>query len=441
MKIQNPRPQEVTSGQQSRPPETTPGCPYRLGAQANLFAGPMAEAPLAFYARLREEEPITYSPTMKMWILSRYDDICEVLRDPARFSSSQLGTFGASLSDEARAILQTHGVPMGANPLAGPNLLALDPPAHTRLRRLLNRGFTPARVAAQGEHIRRFTHELIDAFLPDGHAELVTQFANHLPLRVILNLVGVPPEDMSRIKHWSDDWFGLLFDHVPAEAQPAMARSTVEYQQYCARLIERRRLEPRDDLLSDIINAEPDGEALTQAELITAIQGSLLAAGHETTTGMLANTWLRLLSEPGLWRRLQEEPALLPRAIDECLRHDGLTTALYRTTTCEVDFHGVRIPQGATLMLLNSSANHDERHFPDPERFDLQRERQNHLTFGRFTHFCLGASLARLEILLATEALLQRVPDLRLVPGQRFEYVRNTMNVGVKSVHVEWKSP
>lgn len=401
----------------------------------------MVEDPHGFLARLRQEEPISFSPVLNAWLVSRYDDVCEVWRDPIRFSSSPMLQTGTQLTAEARAILADEGFPMGDNPLCGPSVLASDPPAHTRLRRLLNRGFTPARVAAVEPHIRQFARELLDGFAADGRAELVSQLATQLPLRVILHLVGAPREDMPRIKRWCEDWFTLLFTHVPPEAQPPLARSVAEYQRYCLELVEARWQAPQDDLVSDLVAAEPGGEVLTMPELIMAIQGSLLASGHETTTSMLSNTLGLLLREPGLWERLQREPALLPRAIEECIRYEGIMVSTFRMTTREVTLGGVTLPQGALVALLHMSANRDAAHFPEPDRFDIHREKQHSLTFGRYAHFCPGAQLARREIQIAIEQLLERMPTLRLAPHHRFEFAQDMAFRKLKSLHVEWRTP
>jgi cytochrome P450 len=411
------------------------GCPHQgLGAQINLFEKTFFQDPHPILARLRREEPIAYNPMVNGYFVTRYKDINEVLKDPVTFSSTGIVRMGTVLTPEAIAIL-SKGFPLGDN------VLITDPPVHTRLRRLLNRGFTPARIAAQEPRLRALTNNLIDAFIKDGRADLVGQFADILTVTAILTMVGVPAEDMPQIKRWSDDWFELLFNRVPPEAQPPLAESVVAYHHYCFDLIEQRRKEPREDLTSYLVAAEPDGEALTIPELIATIGGSLLAAGHETTTGMLASTVWRLLSEPGLWGEIQRDPALLDKAMEECLRYECIVMSMMRTTTRDVDLGGVHLPKGTDIFLFYLSANRDEDQFPEANRFNIHREEQAHLGFGRFTHFCLGAPLARLEIKTALKLLLERLPELRLVPDQALEYRHNATLRGLKSLLVEWKAP
>jgi cytochrome P450 len=425
---------EVSPG--AGPPANAPqGCPHHgLGAQINLFEKAFFQDPHPILARLRREEPIAFNPMVNGYFVTRYNDIHEVLKDPVTFSSTGIVRMGTVLTPEALAIL-SKGFPQGDN------LLITDPPVHTRLRRLLNRGFTPPRVAAQEPQVRAIANNLIDAFIKDGRADLVGQFADILPVLVILTMVGVPAEDMAQIKRWSDDWFELLFHRVPPEAQPPLAESVVAYHRYCYKLIEERRKAPREDLTSYLASAEPDGEALSIPELIAAIGGSLLAAGHETTTGMIASTVWRLLSEPGLWEEIQREPALLNKAIEECLRYECIVISMMRTTTRDVDLGGVHMPKGTDLFLFYLSANRDEDQFPEADRFNIHRAEQPHLGFGRFTHFCLGSTLARLEIEIALKLLLERLPDLRLVPDQTLEYRHNATLRGLKSLLVEWRAP
>jgi cytochrome P450 len=353
------------------------------------------------------------------------------LKDPARFSSEIMGVYNTELTPEALAILG-EGYPMGRH------LLAVDPPFHTTLRRLMNRGFTPSRIALQEPRIRALTHELVDAFIGDGRADIVEQLAYPLPVMVILGMVGVPREDMDRIKQWCSDLFALFFSHVPPEAQPAMARSVVEYQRYTVDLIEARRKEPREDLASYLVAAEPGGEALELPDLILSIGGSLVAAGHETTTSLISSSIRFLLSHPQYWEALKKDRSLLPKVLEEIMRYDSISHGMMRLATEDVVLGGVSIPKGARLLLLYMSGNRDEAQFPEADRFDPHRDKQNHLTFGRGIHYCLGAPLGRLEAQIALEVLLERIPEMRLVPDQDFEPTQSFVLRGMKHLRVEW---
>ena len=383
-------------------------CPH-LGREYNHFAGPHLQNPHPFFERLRQEAPVTFNPMLGMWLISRYDDITAVLNNASSFSSSSAVASKDKLTPEAQAIL-------GPGPIIHDSPLNMDPPAHTRLKRLLQRGFTPAKIARLEPRIRQFTNTLIDGFIQEGRVNLVERFASPLPVQVILSMVGVPQEDMERVRGWSAALFGLIFAQIPPEAQPALARGVVEYRDYCTQLIEQRRRQPQEDLTSDLIAAEPDGEALTMPELLSLIGGSLLAAGHETTTAQLALCVKSLLEQPERWRRLREDRSLISKAAEECMRLEGVAPGMTRTALQDVVVGGVLLPKGSRLLLLYGSANHDAAHFQDPERFDLEREGPQHLTFGRGIHFCLGAQLARLEARLGLEALVTRFS--RLSPGE-----------------------
>lgn len=415
----------------AKKPISADQCPH-LGREYNHFAGPHLQDPYPFFERLRKEAPVTFNPMLGLWLISRYDDINAVLNNPASFSSASAIASAEKLTPEAQAIL-------GPGPILHDSPLNMDPPAHTRLKRLLQKGFLPAKVAREEVRIRKLANALIDGFIHEGRGDLVERFAYPLPVQVILTMVGVPQEDTAQVKQWTSDLFGLVFAQIPPEAQPAMARGVVEYRKYCTQLIEQRRRQPQEDLTSDLVHAEVDGEALTMQELIAVIGGSLLAAGHETTTAQIALNVKNLLLQPERWQMLRENRALIPKAIEECMRLEGSAPGLVRTAVQDVEVGGVLLPKGSRLLLLYTSANHDEAHFDAPERFDLQRENMQHLGFGRGIHFCLGAPLARMELRIALELLLERLPNLRLVPGQDYGYHQELLILrAINHLQVEW---
>lgn len=406
-------------------------CPH-LGKEYNHFAGPHLEDPYPFFARLQKEAPVTFNPMLGMWLITRYDDIVEVLSRPASYTSAVLIATGENLSPEARAIL-------GPGPILRDSPLNTDPPVHTRLKRLLQYGFQPARIARLEPRIREITNALIDGFIKDGRVDLVDRFAYPLPVQVILSMMGVPPEDMEQVKRWSSDLFALIFAQVPPEAQPALAHSVVAYRAYCTRLIEQRRQEPQEDLTSYLVHAEPGGEPLTTEELVPLLGGSLLAAGHETTTAQLTMTVKNLLEEPERWRQLLEDRTLIPKAVEECLRLESAASGLARTALEDVVVGGVLLPKGSRLLLLYNAANRDEAQFPEPDSYSLERKSLQHLAFGRGIHFCLGAQLARLELRIALEQLIERIPQMRLVPGQTYEFHQEIVLLrSISHLQVEW---
>lgn len=406
-------------------------CPH-LGDEYNPFKGPHLQAPYPFFAQLRKEEPVTFSPMLGMWLISRLEDIHEVLTHSASYSSASMLTSASQLTPEARAIL-------GPGPILHDSPLNTDPPAHTRLRRLLQRGFLPARIARQEASTRQLANALIDTFIHKGRVDLVEAFTYPFPMHVILNMVGVPHEDMNRVKRWCDDLFGLIFSQTPPEAQPSMARGVVEYRAYCADLIEKRRREPREDLTSYLVHTETGSDSLNTEELVSLLGGSLIGAGHEATTAQLGLILLNLLRKPERWQALCENPALIPRAVEECIRLEAASHGMVRTAVEDVRIGGVMLPKGSRLLLLYSSANHDEAQHPDPERYTLDRTNLHHLGFGHGVHYCLGSHLARLELCVAVELFTQRMPGMRLVPEQDVGYHQELLILrNISRLEVEW---
>lgn len=407
-----------------------PRCPH-LGAQYNPFAGPHVDNPHPFFEKLRKEEPVSFNPMLNMWLVSRNDDILQVLKDTARFSNRDMLFSGTTLTDEAKAILG-QGFPLAHV------LLGMDPPDHTRLRRLMNRGFTAQRIAGMAPFIEKLAREMVGRFAQDGHADLVEQLAYPLPAHVILGVMGVPQEDVWKIKRWSADWQQLTFEHVPPEKQPELARGVIEFQKYCVQLIEERRKEPREDLTSYLVEVEADGEALTVHELVMAIGASFLSAGHESTTAMMANTW-KLALEHGMWKRLRDNRELVPKFIEEGCRYDSVQHAMIRTALEDVELGGVQLPAGSRLLMLYAAGSRDESLCPHSNKLDVDREKPpQHLTYGRGTHFCLGAPLARLQAQITTNILLDALEDPRMVVGQDHGTWQSIVLRQMRHLKVEW---
>jgi cytochrome P450 len=406
-------------------------CPH-LGAEYSPLSGPHLENPFPFFARLRKEAPVTFNPMFNAWLISRYEDINEVLRNPGSYSSVGIIATTADLTPEAAAIL-------GPGPIIEDSPLNTDPPAHTRLRRLLQPAFTPARVNRQEPLIRQIADELIDGFIQDGKVDLFQHFTYTFPMRVILAMLGIPKEDTPQVKVWVTHLFGLLFGKIPPELQPVFARSVVEYRAYCKALIEDRQRNPREDLTSYFVHAEPSGDAFTMAEVVSLVSGSIIAAAHETTTAQLSIIIKQLLEVPERWALLRENPALIPKAVEEGSRRESVSHYMIRTAIEDVVVGGVLLPRGSRLMLLYSSANHDETQVTDPERFDLNRQNAPNLTWGKGLHYCLGVQLAKLEMRVALEQLLSRIPELRLVPNQDVGYQQDLPLLrSIRRLHVEW---
>jgi cytochrome P450 len=387
----------------------------------------------SFYTQARREEPIFFSPLLNMWVVRRYDDVKAILNDHLRFSSENALEQATNYTPETLEILRD------AVPFSAVLLVNADPPRHTRGRACITKAFSARRVASLEPRIRQFADRLIDQFIADRQADLVTQFAYPHPMLTILSLIGVPEEDIEQVKAWCEDELALLFGLAPPERQAACARSFVAYQRYVADLIEQRRIAPQDDLTSDLLKAIDEGTAeLSRDELIQMVAG-LVAAGYETTANLLGGAAYHLLREPRHWQAICADPSRIPAVVEELLRFDSPSLGMFRFVTEEAEIGGVRLPQGARVHILFGSANHDEAYFANPEEFDPQRANvARHIAFGYGIHFCSGAALVRLEARVALEQLSTRLPSLRLAAGREAIYEPMLLARGLKHLAVEW---
>ena len=369
--------------------------------------------PYDYYRRVRDEAPVHQTP-LGFWLVSRYDDVMSVLRDSDRFSSNFTTAFAAGAPPTPELIeIMAEGFPP-AN-----TLLTNDPPSHTQFRGLVNKAFSPRRVAQLETEIRAVANDLIDGFIGDGRVELVTQFAVGLPLTIIADALGVDRADMARFKQWSDHAVAPLSGLLTEQQMLECARSRVEMQQYMAERIEERRVDPRDDLLSDLVGArfdagERSGEALTVAELLNVIE-QILVAGNETTTKLFASGILALIENPDQMSKVRSNPELIANLVEEALRIESPVQMLPRIAKVDIEIGGVIIPAGSMLMAMYGCANRDEAKYPSAEMFDIERvNARSHLAFGQGAHFCVGAALARSEARIGFELLLHRLHDLAL---------------------------
>jgi len=399
------------------------------------FDHDFAQNPYAFYAIACRDAPVCYNPLYNVWLVMGHDEVVTVVRDPILFSSADTLTYPFQLPEQVEAIMKEGFHPMPAG------LFNNDPPGHTRARALAMTAFTPARVTSMEQPIRALAHSLVDAFVKDGHADLMSQFAYPLPMTVIADLIGLPRKDMAQVKAWHDDWLALYAPDVPLEKQLSCARSLVSYQHYYAALIEDRRVNPRDDLTTALVQSRLEGtKSFTTAEMVSQLI-LLLSAGHETTTNLIGTMLRLLLENPEQWRALGENPSLATAAIDESLRFEAPVQMEARTATAPAELGGVMIPKGARLHVYYGSANRDSAAFEDPDRFDIHRSKpQRHLAFGHGIHFCIGAVLARLEARIALEVLRERLPNLRLAPGFAVEYAPSLFFRQPNRIEIVWDS-
>ncbi|MFL5659737.1 MAG: cytochrome P450, partial [Ktedonobacteraceae bacterium] len=389
--------------------------------------------PYAFYAQARKTEPVFFSAFLNAWVVTRYSDVITVLKDHQRFAIAIDQTGAEKLTPQVLGLL-------GASPpMRAPKLVSLDPPEHTRLRGNLTRALSAQRIASLEPSIRAIANRLIDQMVPQGQGDFLEQFASPYPIQVIGSLLNVPQADMGQIQRWSQDMMTLLYAAPPAQEQLPYAQHAVALLDYIYAMAEQRRTDPQEDLISDLLRAAEAGEAPLSPLEVASLLHILLLAGFETTVKFLGNCVSHLLSRREHWQALVANPGSIPQVVEEALRFDSPVLTTLRLAREEVVIGGKTIQEGARVQVVLASANHDEAKFSDPETFHPAQEQQNrHLTFGYGVHFCIGSPLARLEGRVALEQLSQRLPSLRLVPGQDVHYMPNLVLHGLSQLLVEW---
>jgi cytochrome P450 len=408
-----------------------PTCP--IAREYNPLAAEQVQNPFEMYARARKECPVFFSPMYQMWFVTRHEDVCEVLRDTETFSSvGIISVHSQRTPPEVARVLESEGLPQV------PAMTDNDPPGHDRVRTMVGNAFNQKIVAAMESHIRGIADEMFGQYKQEGRFEVLEKFAFPFPLVVIGDILGVERQHLPNLKQWCDDWVALLSSSMELEQQLEAAHGFCAFQRFFHDLIEEKRLHPRQDLISHMINARLEGaEPLTTLEMVNTCM-SATWAGHQTATSMIVSMLFHLLVEPGRWASLRADRSLVPRAVEETLRLDSPLLGMLRFTRRPARLGGAEIPIGQPVQVLFASANHDETVFPTPERFDLHRQGAPHLGFGRGVHYCLGSQLARLEGKVAVEVLMDRAPNLRLVPGQKLEYLPNFIYRTLKGLELEW---
>lgn len=360
---------------------------------------------------LREQDPVHWSDSIGGWIATRYSDILVTFRSFDQYSNEgRLARAVEHLSPESRCRLaqfQEHYRTRG--------LLHSDPPDHTRLRALVTKAFSPRIVEALRPRIQQLADRIIDQALQQGGMEVISELAVALPIRVLADLFGAPPEDCWRFKQWADILLSFQGVNKPAEAILQRAQTgLLEIRAYLKELIDACRKQPGDNLLSQLVRAEADGDKLSESELLNTCI-TLLVAGHETSTSLIGNGLYLLLSHPDAWSELTGDPALLPAAIEEILRYESPVARQPRLMKSDVELGGKKIKAGQMVFQMLNSANRDAEQFENPDAFDIHRRNNRHLAFGSGIHFCVGAVLARAEGQVVLGTLLRRAPTMQLV--------------------------
>lgn len=405
--------------------------------------------PYPIFADLRSGGGVAWVESLGAWMITRYDDVRAILRDTERFSSLfptgpaaggealMKGIMELMQEPEMQAVLGSTTMQRGRAAV----LLNADPPEHRRQRRLVNPAFRPDRIRGMEPAIRATTERLLDDVCRDlretGTVEIVSRFAVGLPMTIIALALGVPDDDLATFKRWSDDLVMPVGNHNPSTEQVrGFVLSTKAFNEYFLARVAERRVTPTDDILSDIANAEIDGEELSDDEQLGMLT-QFLVAGNETTTKLITNTIRYLAEDPELQARVRADRSLVETLVEEMLRIEAPVGGLFRQAKVDVEINGTTIPAGDHMWLLFASANRDECKFAQPDRVDLDRTNvKEHLAFGNGEHFCPGAGLARTEARIAVDLLLDRLDDIALAPGNDFEFEDSFVLRGLKRLVV-----
>ena len=386
-----------------------------MGQVTELLAGHAVTDPYSYLAGLREAAPLHRDERLGAWLVLRYDDVRAAFRD-SRLSADRVSPYfercraqGAAQRERATYDVLTRWI------------VFTDPPRHTRLRKLVDYAFRPRAVERMRGWIASLVEELVDDLGPERELDFIERFASPLPVRVICDLFGVPRENRGDLTRWSEDILTLVFGAMhSADRHERAERSLREFSEFLRGVIAERRERPGEDLISDLVAAEERGDVLDEEEIVATCV-LLLFAGHETTRNLLANGLKAILEHGPARAALASDPSRMPDAVEEVLRFDGPTKAMWRQVAEPVEYGGRRIEPGERLLLVQASANRDPRRFEAPERFNIARRSNRHVGFGYSVHYCLGAAIARLEGALGLGAFLERFPGASLA-ADTFEW-------------------
>ncbi|MBO6556378.1 MAG: cytochrome P450 [Pseudomonadales bacterium] len=412
--------------------------------EVNLLDAGLQNCPYHAYQMLRDDAPVWIDPITGFYVISRFEDMRQVLLDTKNFSNDMRGGQGGSReqldSDRAARMMKLYE---DKGWVPGATLAGRDDPNHKQMRAMFNEAFKPKKIDGMDPFVRDTAYKLIDAFVDDGHCDWIHQYAVPLPLIVIGAQVGVPEEDIWKIKAWTDAWVQRLGMMQTEEEEQWSVEMEIEAQHYFQKIFDRLREEPDDSLLSVLVNREiPEwGRTLTDNELHAEMMADTFVGGSETTTNAIGYGMKLLIDNPQVWEKLKSDPDKYLRTFcEEVVRLEGPVQGLFRMAANDVEMHGVTIPKGAMVNIRYAAANRDEREFECPEQLDLEREKPGrHVGYGSGIHHCLGAPLARRELFWAFRALIDRVDDMRFAEGKNsFEVAPSFSLRAMKELHVEF---
>ncbi|MFN3233330.1 MAG: cytochrome P450 [Alphaproteobacteria bacterium] len=391
------------------------------------------EDPYAYYDVLREQAPVYFDPNLNIYIVTRYDLLLQAIRNTDVFSNigSQAPAEMREPPAKVREIQATMAPPVNT-------MVTNDPPSHTRYRKLVDYAFTPKRVRAMKPYMDEIVNTLIDGFIDQGEVELITRFGVPLPLYVIGDQLGVPREDAPQFKIWSDASVAPLGLMLTDEEWIDSATKVKEFQDYFTAALDDRRQDPRDDLLTALLEARIEGEEPLNTPELLSIISQVLVAGNETTTNSIAAGMTLLIDNPDQQRALRDDPEKIPNFVEEVLRMESAVQGLFRVVKEDTELGGIKLPKGSRLLLRYAAANRDAAKFENPDKLDVCRSNAGaHLAFGAGIHHCLGAQLARYEMLAAFQGLLARMDNLAYSPGRNsFEHHPHLCLRGLKELWI-----
>ncbi|WP_069300665.1 cytochrome P450/oxidoreductase [Neptunicoccus sediminis] len=414
--------------------ETCPmGDPAELARSFNPFEGAYQVDPAEALRWSRDQLPVFYAPELGYWVVSRYDDIKTVFRDPILFSPKNVLEKITPATPEAMEVLQSYNYGMNKT------LVNEDEPAHMERRRVLLDHFVPAELEKHKDMVRRLTREKIDAFIDEGRSNLVESMLYEVPLLVALHFLGVPEDEIETLKSFSLAHSVNTWGKPTDEKQIEVAHDVGRFWQYAGQVIEKMRAEPDGTgWMHHTIRMNAEMPEVVTDSYVHSMMMAIIVAAHETTSLASANMFKTLLTHREAWNDICADPSLIPNAVEECLRYAGSIVAWRRQTSTPTTLGGVDLPEGAKLLVVQASGNQDERHFEDGDTFDIYRDNAvDHLTFGYGAHQCMGKNIGRMEMRIFLEEMTRRLPHLQL-SEQSFSYLPNTSFRGPDELWVEW---